>query len=872
MSEDKRIKAFNSNVITLRKPDQQPGNWLSVTQQRGIGAMSERDRVGKQAASVLFGPSSVSSEQYGRYGRILTSEQLWLCYQRVPDVRASIDAIVRRVATWDWNVAPTINPKDKEYQSLIDKCQEVTQFLKAPNTDGETWQEVWTKAITDLMVFDAGVLENVFGGGWDSQGVFQPDDSLKEIVALRGSTIFPIVDAFGHVEGYKQAYTGIDASEIFYTEPPAPSGEVKKGLFGAEQVVYMRLFANTQSPLGTPLIESIVNEVITMLRSSEHTMLAMDANEIPPGILVLTGIAGQAAKAAMADLQNMRGKDHRIRVITTPDPKGSGAHWVELRHTAKDVDFVNVISNVRQTIWRVFGVMPVEMGMTSDMPRSVGQVQLDVSSSHLINPILELIEAKINARILPLVANDNEIINKIKFTFDREAKLSPSEQKEKASSLNTLIGQGVITRNEARAELGMGPVESGDIMTITTGQGTFPLNQIVSMSNQQPQEPPSTLSPGTASDAPEAPPEIVEQELQSNTLRLINEQEKEVSSQSSEHRHQDCGHHECGHVHGSVSKDESKGASERAKDLMGNSDLPSDWQNPGRFSGYRTLDLIALHNVVVEYERAVAPLYEKMNKNILAEVGALYKPKSLTDDKANNLLNNINSHINRLQSEWSLVTERFYERAGEVGVAAARDFTGQPVREDQLKFSMLFADTAMSYLATEGGLLNDLRVSLTMLVSAMTIQSNATPESRAIYDVDEDIDDAIGVEKAVASTAHVVQAQKFRIKNWSGKLVELCNDAMLSGLIEASTAVNTDPDGPRIVPVEWYAEWVSVGDARMCPTCTYEGSLGFRPINTFTVNPGGATECGAKCRCVIVLWTKTEVTSGEAVPLSNTIN
>ena len=1093
MSEDPRIKAYQGNVVTLKAPDEQYGNWMSAGQAMGVGLIEERDRVGKQAASVLFGPSAKSASQYGKYGRILTAEQLWLCYQRVPDVRASVDAIVRRVATWDWVITPTVSPKDDDYAQLIDVCKKADSFLRAPNTDGETWQEVWTKAITDLLVFDAGALENVFGGKWDDDGVFQAEGDLQEIVALRGSTIYPIVDAYGHVEGYKQSYTGIDSTNLFVNQQEAVhDGTLKKGLFSPNQVVYMRLFPNTQSPLGTPIIESIVNEVITMLRQSEHTMLAMDANEIPPGILVLTGIAGNAAQAAMADLQNMKGKDHRIRVITTPDPKGSGAHWVELRHKAKDVDFVNVISNVRKTIFRVFGVMPVEMGLTSDMPKAVGQVQLDVSTSHLINPILELIEAKINARILPLVIGDDADLQRVKFTFDREAKLSPEQQREKALSLNTLIGQGVMTRNEARAELGLAPIENGDVMTITTGQGTFALEQIVSVSHTQPQEPPSEANPGTSSDIPDKPPEIystedirikfselpekiqsvlrekskdhneevgdddrkrttpstlgnvydrgvgayhnnpasvrptvkspeqwglarvnsflfalrnlrfksgkhdtdllpkshpmysgddksrveeavgdvdptnfpkagddlkvslrnsnfetfdadyakdlkdnypeiwdkggnikgneqykdltpvvnrggvVENETEEAAVRLreawsarhyedyrlagvvaqikwytvgtlgesgmkelINEQKKKIDesrSKNSDKGDSGCEHH---HVHGSCSCSYHGPQDVRAKDLAGNSDLPSEWQNPGMFSDVRTIDLVDLHNVVVDYDKTVSPLYEKMKANIVADVSAIYRPGKLTDELAIQLIARINTHINRLEAEWSLATESFYVRAGDIGASSAAKFTGQPKSVEQEQSSLIYKSNAMSYLTIPGGLLNDLRVEMTLLISAMT--TGSASQERAVYDVPDDVESTMELELAIATAAKTVEHQKFRIKNWSGKLVDLANKAMKSALEESNSVISDDPDGPAVVSAEWYGEWVSVGDARMCPTCSLEGSKGFRPLSSIPITPGGGTDCGARCRCVIVVWTKQEVLSGEASSFSNTI-
>ncbi len=995
MTNDPRIKAFNTNVITLKGPEEEPGNWLSVKQSKGISEMQNRDRVGRQAANVLFGNSAVSSQQYGKYGRILSNDQLWQCYQRVPDVRACVDAIVRRVATWDWKIEPEVGPTESDYDSLLNVCSEASKFLTAPNTDGETWQEVWTKAITDLMVFDAGVLENVFSGKWDNDGFFEATEDLQEIVALRGSTIYPIVDQYGHVEGYKQTYTGIDTSDISTSQTTTTDGGVKRSLFKPDQVVYMRLFSNTQSPLGTPLIESIVNEVITMLRQSEHTMLAMDANEIPPGILVLTGIAGQAAQAAMSDLQNMKGKDHRIRVITTPDPKGSGAHWVELRHKAKDVDFVNVISNVRQTIWRVFGVLPVEMGMTADMPRAVGQVQLDVSTSHLINPILELIEAKINARILPLVIKNKDDLNRVKFKFDREAKLSTEEQKEKASYLNTLISQGVMTRNEARAELGMPPVDLGDIMTITTGQGTFTLDKVIDASNDLPQGPPTESNPGSASDAPELPelpdaplvnenriemavgdvdptnfpksgddkkvslrnsnfptfdpeyakrlkdeyPEIwklggnikgnaqfrdltpvvdkggvVETTKEEAAVRLreawaarhygdhrvagvvaqikwyvigelgesgmkelINERKNKIDEKSNsqedlQHSTENHGDSCCDGVHdnGEHEGQHSIFCSRAKKDMTGAQMLPSEWQSPGKFSDFRTLDLVDLHDVVVEYDRLVTPLYDKMMTDVIADVAARYRPNNLTDEDAVDLLNAISKHIGRLEAEWNMTTERLYEKAGNIGTQTARKYTGQQVGRDSLQFSMMYADQAMSYLTNTGGLLNDLKVQLTMMVSAMTINSNQNAETRAIYDVPDDVDDSMSVGKAAVATATVIDSQKFRIRNWSGKLVDLANRAMASGLIEANTVVTSEAGEQVIVPTEWYAEWAGVGDARQCPTCRTLSNEDprFRPLNTFNVMPGSDTECGAKCRCVLVLWTKQEVLSNEAVVLT----
>lgn len=474
-------RVIGSKLVALQRPEPvEGGQWLTA---REPGPSSYRDRIGLHVSSTIEGVARYGG-RYSDSGRLLSSDQLWQVYTRVPDVRACIDSIVRRVATWDYYVEPSVDPSDPRYESALDECEEARRFLAAPNHDGETWQEIWTKVVTDLLVFDAGVIESVFDSRTEilpsGDEVEIPGEELEELVALRGADILPIVDGHGRTIAYKQ---DLHDTAISSGRPEAIIREAERSrdsqtpTFLPRQIVYLRLFPTTSSVEGQPLIDVLVNEIITMMRQSEHTMLTFDADEIPPGILVLTGLSGAAAEAAASEFRRMRGKDHKVRVLTTPDPTATGARWVELRHTPKDVDHVNVIDQVRRTIWRVFGVLPVEMGATDGMPRAVGQVQLDVSSSHLIGPILEMIEAKVNARILPLVTEGSSLC---RFRFDREQKLSTAEQKEKADTLGSLVDRGIVTRNEARSELDLSPVEGGDVLTVSTGQGPIPLGAFVS--------------------------------------------------------------------------------------------------------------------------------------------------------------------------------------------------------------------------------------------------------------------------------------------------------------------------------------------------------------------------------------------------------
>ena len=420
----------------------------------GRGSL-RRSRKGVQYAYDWYAPSGGiggrDGSMYQRPFRFVTDDQIWDIYRRCSDVRASVDSIVRRVATFDWEVVPTVDPSDSRYSEALQLCENVRGFLLRPNKNGDTWQEVMTSFLTDTLCFDSGVLELAY----DEEG------RLQELVPLRGSTIYPIVDIHGRLLSYVQNIAGTNDLYQMVEEK-----DEDRPTFRPSQIIYFSLFKNTSNPCGNPLIESLVNEVIALLRATEHAMLNLDADEVPPGILVLAGIAGRAAEEAKADLQKLKGQDHKIRVMTTPDPSGVGASWLELRRKPKDIEMRDIIIDMRRTVYRIFGVMPVEMGMTERMPLATATAQLDVSSSHLVTPMLELLQAKVNAQILPALISDKAGSGLVKFQFDREARYTAQEQQHLASTYQTYVRNGIMTRNEARGRLGLMPLVGGDVPTM----------------------------------------------------------------------------------------------------------------------------------------------------------------------------------------------------------------------------------------------------------------------------------------------------------------------------------------------------------------------------------------------------------------------
>lgn len=789
-----------STTVVKQKESPSVGGWLSQSQ--------TRKRKGIVPSANLYNTETPFVDD-ARPDRYLSDAELWSVYRRTPDVRACIDSIVRRVATFDWTVRPIIDPNSEYYLEAAKISARAQRFMSAPNKNGETWQDIMTAVMTDLLVYDAGVIELAH----DSHGV------LQELVPLLGSSIRPVMDEHGRLIEYQQE----NDSSVNPTFKPS-------------ELVLFQLFPNNASAgYGNPLIESLINEVITLLRSAEHLMLAYDADEIPPGILVLTGLAGNAAREARADFSNLKGQDSKIRVLTTPDPTGAGAKWVELRRTPKDLEFETLIDQIRRVVWRVFGVMPVEMGASDEMPRATAQVQIDVSSSHLVTPLLEMIQAKINTRILPLVVGDSELAKLVTFEFDRGMRPTAEDAQLLAQKYQRLVGIGVLTRNEVRKEMGYLPIVNGDVTTVDTAQGPIPLDVLIT------EGPvgglviePLDIVPdaGVVSIGPIeddiAPGEVVTESIDkvhSHQIRTQNINEFEQ-------------------------------------------DLPSEWQPEGRFTSVRAMDLNSLGWATINYKRSVTPFWLEARDSAMSVIAAHYIDGSIDQYAAPLVQRELAKVIDKLVLQWSIVTRPLYREAAIISKSAVVEYAGQDLFEMWNERADMYSDEAMFWLANPEGMLGVIKTELMLMTDALTrskdqsdLEVRTNPEQPNIT-VPDGAEVGIEAKTAVEITAKVFDRNQFRISNWSGKLVALANDLFRQGMIAASTS--TTQDGI----VEWYYEWVSVGDNRTCATCTTEGSAGFRPLTSLKVEPGGGTVCGARCRCVIVLWTKQEVDRGMAESLN----
>lgn len=817
--------------VALQHPEY--GTWGG-----GQNQPEKRNREGLYPGDNIVTASLLNGGTLDVHAPILSDDELWAVYRRVPDVRASFDSVIRLISTWDWGVAPVEGlPKDDPlYDRALDLSEEIRRFFSAPNEDGDVWQTWVSKACRDLMVYDEWATENVIGTG----------GLLEELVNLAGGSVTPRADRHSRVVDYKQTAGG---ESVFLSK---------------EQVLYFNLFPNSSRPGGTPLIETILNEVITLMNQSKHLLLAYDADEIPPGVFMLAGIAGDAAKRAVEGLQNMAGSDHKIRVVTTNNPQGLDGKWVEFRRTPKDLDMASLVKEIRRTVWRVVGVKPITMGDSEATPKATGEVQLEAEDSGLIRPILELLQANINTRVLPLLTDEETAgLVEFKFNLDRDASAEDRELDAKADALD--FDRAGLTVNELREKRGRLPLEGGDIALMKQGGGYVTLASILEededevvedepQGGQDGQEEDGEVSDdsedaGTPDEGEEAPGEAeasrprVGSPIRSRERRVLTKRVKSCA----------CGQHR---------SEPRRSIQERASSL-----LPSEWQPGSKFDDVRTIDLPKLGDVLIDYARRVEPLYLRAKLDTEAIFRSYVMDGDLTTEDAAQLASRASAVLDKLSTDWENTTEEHYRDAARLGRDAATDFTRTPVVADWETRASLYQGQAMSYLKEDRGLIADLRAQLLTLVAANIRGTEANTLVRARLQVREGEAEAFAIG-ILAGVAKTFSRNQHRIKNWSGRLVELANNILGFGMAEGGDEPPEDEEGPA--GTGWVVEWASVGDNRMCPTCDSEGSQGFRELSQLSTRPGGDTECRGRCRCVLVFWRQSEVTDGTAIRLSNT--
>ncbi|MCD6318091.1 phage portal protein, partial [Candidatus Aerophobetes bacterium] len=249
-------------------------------------------------------------------------------------------------------------------------------------------------------------------------------------------------DKHGKLLGYKQLY------------------QANTVTFKPDEIIYFQFNPNTYSIYGQPIIESIIDEVATLLFTNEYIASYFTEDSIPPGILNLGPIGPEAYKAAKQEFMMYRGRLSKqfIRVV-----RGSNnIQWIWLRRANAESQLDELRKSVERIIFRNFGIQPIEYG-SSEVNRSTALIQFKISKAKMLYPLINAINDCFTRGLLEDAGyKDLRFVIK-KPLYDDEAEVSRADQR--------YVWNGIMSINEVRKKRGMTPsdIPGGDKHIIKVG-------------------------------------------------------------------------------------------------------------------------------------------------------------------------------------------------------------------------------------------------------------------------------------------------------------------------------------------------------------------------------------------------------------------
>jgi len=298
--------------------------------------------------------------------RLLGSSAIvWQCKQRIANA----------VASCEWNLLP-VDPKTV----ATAKITEIAQLLRNPNTNKESFMQLLTATVMDILDLDAGAIVKVFGKYLKNKVV--------QLYSRDGSTFTKEPDKYGRILGYWQ---------YFY------SGIVDPIRLEPRELIYISANPRSDSNYGESPVESIRLICRNMIKGIEAQELIFRKGGIPSGIMGFEGMNNQdfdSFKAYWANTQkNKLYKQAMINTKTT---------WVPFITSFRDLEFLDSQKWFTELVYRTFNVPHGGIGTGAKDTKGSVMEEDTKFMRETVRPKLLLIEEAINQQLIPEFFGTNE--------------------------------------------------------------------------------------------------------------------------------------------------------------------------------------------------------------------------------------------------------------------------------------------------------------------------------------------------------------------------------------------------------------------------------------------------------------------------------
>lgn len=243
---------------------------------------------------------------------------------------------------------------------------------------------------------------------------------------------------------------------------------------GASELKQIKLWNPLDDFYGLSPMSAAAVEVDQHNLASKHNISLLNNGARPSGAVIFKPRDEGGFTSTLSDSQ-------RQQLLTDLNNRFSGAHntgrpmllegdfdWREMGLSPKDMDFINLKHMSATDIAMCFGVPSQLVGVPDAQTyANVAEARLALYEETII-PYLRKIESDINEWLMPLFDD------RLYFCYDIDRIPALAERRRRTyENITQAVANGIISRNEAREQIGLSPVEGGDELYISAN--LFPL-------------------------------------------------------------------------------------------------------------------------------------------------------------------------------------------------------------------------------------------------------------------------------------------------------------------------------------------------------------------------------------------------------------
>ena len=282
---------------------------------------------------------------------------------------------------------------------------------------------------------------------------------------------------------------------------------------GNSKVKHIKLFNPLDDYYGLSPIQSAATDIDQHNLANKHNVNLLQNGARPSGAVVFKPKDETGAQIQLSDTQ-------RNQLMTDLTQRFSGTgnagkpmllegdfDWKEMGLSPKDMDFIQLKNMSAKDIALIFGVPSQLIGIPDAQTYSnFAEAKLALYNETII-PLLDRIQSDLNEWLVPRFGDDLEM------RYDIDSIPAMAEQRTRVfESVTQGVQNGILTRNEAREQLGYEPIDGGDSLLVPAT--LMPLN--VAGDESQPE---------VDEDIPEEPK--IEDDLENADL---SEQKEEITN------------------------------------------------------------------------------------------------------------------------------------------------------------------------------------------------------------------------------------------------------------------------------------------------------------------------------------------------------